>query len=52
MFGTDHPSGTGTLRQMYGEFHALGLSEDLEPRLLGETARRLIERGRPLAAPL
>lgn len=51
MFGTDHPSGTGTLRQMYEEFHAFALSEDLERRLLGETARRLIERGRPLAPP-
>lgn len=48
MFGTDHPSGTGTLAQMYDEFRAFGLPEDLERRLLGETARRLVERFRPL----
>lgn len=50
MFGTDHPSGTGTLAQMYDEFRAFGLPEDLERRLLGETARRLVERIRPLPA--
>jgi len=48
MFGTDHPSGTGTLVQMYDEFRAFGLPEDLERRLLGGTARRLVERIRPL----
>ncbi len=48
MFGTDHPSGTGTLRQMYQEFHDFGLSADLERRLLGETARALVEKIRPL----
>ena len=46
MFGTDHPSGTGTLRQMYEEFHAFGLAPDLERRLLGETAGALVERVR------
>lgn len=51
MFGTDHPSGTGTLAQMYAEFRAFGLPEDLERRLLGETARRLVERVRPLPDP-
>lgn len=50
MFGTDHPSGTGTLVQMYDEFRAFGLPEDLERRLLGGTARRLVERIRPLPA--
>jgi len=49
MFGTDHPSGTGTLAQMYAELEAFGLAEDLARRLLGETARRLVERIRPLA---
>ncbi len=48
MFGTDHPSGTGTLRQMYDDFHAFGLPLDVEQRLLGGTARRLIEKIRPL----
>ena len=48
MFGTDHPSGTGTLAQMYAELEAFGLAEDLARRLLGETARRLVERIRPL----
>ena len=48
MFGTDHPSGTGTLQGMYEEFHAFGLPPDLEQRLLGETARRLVEKIRPL----
>jgi predicted TIM-barrel fold metal-dependent hydrolase len=52
MFGTDHPSGTGTLRQMYEEFHAFGLAPDLERSLLGGTARRLVESVRPLPAPL
>lgn len=51
MFGTDHPSGTGTLQEMYDEFHAFGLAPDLERRLLGETARRLVESIRPLPAP-
>jgi hypothetical protein len=44
MFGTDHPSGTGTLEEMYREFHAFGLPPEVEERLLGATARRLIER--------
>ena len=48
MFGTDHPSGTGTLQGMYEEFHAFGLPPDLEQRLLGATARRLLEKIRPL----
>lgn len=48
MFGTDHPSGTGTLAEMYEEFSAFGLSPELERKLLGETAQRLIEKIRPL----
>lgn len=51
MFGTDHPSGTGTLLDMYEELHAFGLAPDLARRLEGETARRLVERIRPLPAP-
>jgi hypothetical protein len=52
MFGTDHPSGTGTLRQMYEELHAFGLAPEVERALLGETARRLVETVRPLPLPL
>lgn len=44
MFGTDHPSGTGTLAEMYRDFHAFGLAPDVERHLLGETARRLHEK--------
>ncbi len=44
MFGTDHPSGTGTLAQMYREFHEFGLPREIEPRLLGGTARMLLDR--------
>ena len=49
LFGTDHPAWMGTLAGMYGEVHAFGLSPDLERRLLGENAWRLMEcvRGRP-----
>jgi hypothetical protein len=48
MFGTDHPSGTGTLREMYAEFDAFGLPHDVAGRLLGETARALVACIRPL----
>lgn len=47
MFGTDHPSGTGTLAAMYGEVRAFGLAPEVEGRLLGGTAWRLLERVRP-----
>ena len=47
MFGTDHPSGTGTLEEMYRDFRAFGLPGELEERLLGETAQRLVEKARP-----
>src|SRR5262245_41110805 len=49
MFGTDHPSGTGTLREMYAELDAFGLAPDVARRLLGETAHGLVARvrGRP-----
>ena len=46
MFGTDHPSGTGTLAEMYREVRAFGLAPDLEAKLLGGTAHALIERVR------
>lgn len=44
MFGTDHPSGTGTLADMYRDLRAFGLAPDVERRLLGETARGLARR--------
>jgi uncharacterized protein len=50
MFGTDHPSGTGTLAEMYREVRAFGLSEGLERRLLGETARDLTRPAPPPAS--
>jgi uncharacterized protein len=50
MFGTDHPSGTGTLAEMYADVEAFGVPADLAARLLGETARGLVERVRPLPA--
>lgn len=43
MFGTDHPSGAGTLAEIYREFHAFGLRPELEQALLGGTAQRLME---------
>jgi hypothetical protein len=46
MFGTDHPSGTGTLAEMYRDLHAFGLAPGVEARLLGDTARGLVERTR------
>lgn len=47
MFGTDHPSGTGTLATMYGDVREFGLPPASEARLLGENAWRLIGRVRP-----
>jgi uncharacterized protein len=46
MFGTDHPSGTGTLAEMYGEFRTFGLEPELEERLLSGTALRLVAQAR------
>ncbi|MBI4562460.1 MAG: amidohydrolase family protein [Candidatus Rokubacteria bacterium] len=46
MFGTDHPSGAGTLQEIYQEFRGFDLPQELEQQLLGVTARRLIERVR------
>jgi len=42
MFGTDHPSGTGHLADMYGEVRAVGLPPALESRLLGDNAVALM----------
>jgi uncharacterized protein len=44
MFGTDHPSGAGTLAAMYEDVRAFGLPSALEGRLLGENARALMQR--------
>jgi predicted TIM-barrel fold metal-dependent hydrolase len=49
LFGTDHPSGTGTLAAMYADVEGFGLAPELRAALLGATARRLVERVRPLA---
>jgi len=46
MFGTDHPSGTGTLATMYGDVREFGFPPALEARLLGENARGLVARVR------
>jgi predicted TIM-barrel fold metal-dependent hydrolase len=51
LFGTDHPSGTGTLAAMYREVDAFGLPSDVARRLLGETARDLAARVRARATP-
>jgi hypothetical protein len=42
MFGTDHPAGAGTLKEIYEEVRASGVAGDLERALLGETARGLV----------
>lgn len=43
-FGTDHPAGVGSLKEMYREVRDFGLPREIEQQLLGETARRLAER--------
>lgn len=47
MFGSDHPAGMGSLREVYEGLDRLGLSETVKENLLGETARRFVERFRP-----
>lgn len=47
MFGTDHPSGTGTLADMYRDVRDFGLPPALQARLLGENALALMERRAP-----
>lgn len=46
MFGTDHPSGTGTLADMYREVRGFRLEPATEAALLGGTAQSLVERVR------
>ena len=46
MFGTDHPSGTGTLGDMYRDVRDFGLPPALEARLLGDNALGLMQRAR------
>ena len=47
MFGSDHPAGMGTLDEVYRTLDGLRLSETVKENLLGETARRFVERFRP-----
>lgn len=44
MFGTDHPSGSGTLVEIYKVLDGVGLREDVKERLLGATAERFVQR--------
>jgi len=44
MFGTDHPSGSGTLEEIYRTFDRVGLSETVRERLVGATAERFVRR--------
>ena len=47
MFGSDHPAGMGTLADVYQGLDAQGLPERVKENLLGETARRFLERFMP-----
>ena len=42
MFGTDHPSGTGHLADMYGDVRAFGSPAALEAKLLRDNAVALM----------
>lgn len=44
MFGTDHPSGAGTLGEIYQALDRAGLGETARERLLGGTAERFVTR--------
>lgn len=44
MFGTDHPTGSGTLEEIYQALDRAGLPETLRERLVGGTAARFVER--------
>lgn len=44
MFGTDHPSGAGTLAEIYAGLDRAGLSATVRERLVGGTAERLVRR--------
>lgn len=47
MFGSDHPAGMGTLEEIYRTLDDLRFPETVKENLLGETARRFVERFRP-----
>lgn len=47
MFGSDHPAGMGTLAEIYRTLDRLELSAPVKENLLGETARRFVERFKP-----
>ncbi|MBI4587519.1 MAG: amidohydrolase family protein [Candidatus Rokubacteria bacterium] len=47
MFGSDHPAGMGTLEEIYRTLDGLRLAETVKENLLGETARRFVERFKP-----
>jgi hypothetical protein len=44
MFGTDHPTGSGTLEEIYQALDRAGLPETLRGRLVGGTAVKFVER--------
>jgi len=44
MFGTDHPAGMGSPRQIYDDFESFGFDPVIRDNLLGETARRFLEK--------
>jgi predicted TIM-barrel fold metal-dependent hydrolase len=43
MFGTDHPVGMGSVRQIYRDLDSFGMDEDVRRDLLGGAARRFLE---------
>ena len=43
MFGTDHPTGAGTLEEIYQTLDRAGLPETLRERLVGGTAVKFVE---------
>lgn len=47
MFGSDHPAGMGTPQEIYRSLDGLGFAETVKENLLGETARRFVERFEP-----
>jgi hypothetical protein len=44
MFGTDHPSGMGTLEEIYQALDRAGLRAEVRERLVGGTAERFVTR--------
>lgn len=47
MFGSDHPAGMGTLEEIYRTLDGLDFALTVKENLLGETARRFVERFKP-----